>query len=325
MNRRRIAIGVSSGSGLAVVAAGAMSMFGAGGSANAVDLHAAPVAAVSDAAAVTARAATAQADTVVTVASPAVPAQGKTPAAAAQNLSMHGSGQFDFGKRIGSLDLTMPSGALNEVMTPSTLYVRRAAAAAVPASAWSQTPTAQVSDGDLISGGATDPSLVFAMLGGVQSGVREVGQDTVRGVPVVHYQGTLDLGQAAAALGGPASAKSTNSADAVTDKQALTNASQAFTTTKVPFDAYLDAQGRVRRFVATFAFMENTATKAVAQVTSATELYGFGTPVAVVTPSVPPPAPKTAPKTVPKAPESTPGRHATTPSAHPTSPTSSHK
>ena len=37
---------------------------------------------------------------------------------------------------------------------------------------------------------------MFAMLGGVQPGVREVGQDPVRGVPVVHYQGTLDLAQA---------------------------------------------------------------------------------------------------------------------------------
>ncbi|MEZ0113667.1 hypothetical protein ABH920_007701 [Catenulispora sp. EB89] len=334
MNRRRIAIGVSSVSGLAVVAAGAMSMFGSGGSANAVDLHATPVAAVTGAAGVTAGAGTAQTDTVVTVANPAVPAQGKTPAVAPQTLTMHGAGLFDFTKQVGSVGLTVPTGALDEVLTPATVYVRRSAtaatatAAAVPASAWSRTATAEVPDGDVISGGVTDPALIFAMLGGVQPGVREVGQEVVRGVPVVHYQGTLDLAQAASALTGPASAKgaAAEAADAVADKQALTNAAHAFTTTKVPFDAYLDAQGRLRRFVATFSFLEGGPTKPVAQVTSATELYGFGTPVTVAAPkTTPATTPATTSPTTPAPAESTPGHRATTPSAHPTSPTRSHK
>lgn len=328
MNRRRIAIGVSSVSGLAVVAAGAMSMFGSGGSANAVDLHATPVAAVTGSAGVTARAGTAQTDTVVTVANPAVPAQGKTPAVAPQTLTMHGAGLFDFAKQVGSVGLTVPTGALDEVLTPATVYVRRSAkaatatAAAVPASAWSRTGTAAIPDGDVISGGVTDPSLIFAMLGGVQPGVLDVGQEVVRGVPVAHYQGTLDLAQAASALSGPASAKDAEAADAAADKQALTNAAHAFTTTKVPFDAYLDAQGRLRRFVATFSFLEGGPTKPVAQVTSATELYGFGTPVTVVAPKT---TPATTSATTPAPAESTPGHHATTPSAHPTSPTRSHK
>jgi hypothetical protein len=328
VNRRRIAIGVSSVSGLAVVAVGAMSMFGAGGAANAVDLHATPVAAVTDSAAATVQAGTAQTDTVVTVANPAVAAQGKTPAVAPQTLTMHGAGLFDFGKQVGSVGLTVPTGALDEVLTPGTVYVRRSAkaatatAAAVPASAWSRTATAEVPDGDVISGGVTDPSLIFTMLRSVQPGVREVGQEVVRGVPVVHYQGTLDLAQAAAALSGPAAARNAGAADAAADKQALTNAAHAFTTTKVPFDAYLDAQGRLRRFVATFSFLEGGPTKPVAQVTSATELYGFGTSVTVVTP------PATAPTTHPTTPapaESSSGRRSTTPSAHPTSPSRSHK
>lgn len=310
MNRRRIAIGVSSVSGLAVVAAAAMSMFGSGGSADAVDLHASPAAAVAGSAAATRQAQTAQADTVVTVASPAIPAQGKAPAQPAQTQTMHGSGLFDLGKQVGSLDLTAPTRTLKEVLTPSTVWVRRVAApatqtaAAVPASAWSQTATANVSDGDVISGGATGPSLVFAMLGGVQPGVREVGQDVVRGVPVAHYQGTLDLAKSAAALTG---------ADSAAAKQALTNAAHAFLTTEVPFDVYLDAQGRVRRFVASFSFSEGGASKAVVQVTSATELFGFGTPVTVVTPAAPAPA-RTAPR-----------HRSAIPSAHPTSPTRAHK
>ncbi|WP_194926909.1 hypothetical protein [Catenulispora pinisilvae] len=339
MNRRRIAIGVSSVSGLAVVAAGAMSMFGSGGSANAVDLHAAPAAAVTGAAAATRQAGTAQVDTVVTVASPATPARGKTPAVAAQTLTMHGTGLFDFGKQVGSVDLTVPTGTLNEVLTPSTVYLRRGAAtatstaAAASASAWTKMATANVSDGNLISGGATEPSLVFAMLGGMQGGVKYVGQDSVRGTPVAHYQGTLDLTQAATALAGQAMAKDGGAAaqDAAADKQALTNAARAFTTTKVPFDAYLDGQGRLRRFVASFSFVENPTTKPVAQVTSATELYGFGTPVTVVTPTVAgsasgSPAASGAAVGAPAGTQSTQARRrSTTPSAHPSSPTRSHK
>ncbi|MEY9929953.1 hypothetical protein ABH926_004595 [Catenulispora sp. GP43] len=325
MNRRRIAIGVSSVSGLAVVAAGAMSMVGSGTSASAVDLHAAPVAAITGAAGATALAGTAQVDTMVTVDTPAVPAQGKTPASPAQTLTLHGSGLFDFGKQVGAIDLTAPTAALNEVVTPSALYARRSAvaatatAAAVPASAWSRGATAKASDGEMISGGATDPALVLAMLGGVQPGAKYVGHEVVRGVPVAHYQGTLDLAQAATALtaaatvangGGPA-------ANAAAEKEALENAAQVFKG-KIPFDAYLDAEGRLRRFVASFSYAAVPGAKVLTQATSATELFGFGTPVTVVVPAA---APAAAPSGAP----STRGRRATTPSAHPTSPTRAHK
>lgn len=298
MNRRRIAIGVSSVSGLAVVVAGALSMFGSGGSAHAVDLHATPVAAVSGAFGTTGRAGTAQVDTVVTVVTPAA---GATPA---QELTMHGSGLYDFGKQTGSIDVSVPPQAtLSEVLTPATLYTRSASD-----SAWRYTPTGKLSDGDLVSGGATDPSMVFAMLGGVQAGVREVGQDVVRGVPVVHYQGTLDLTQAAAA------------AKPGAEKQVLLNATRAFTTVKVPFDAYLDGQGRLRRFVATVSWVANPKTKQVDQATTAEEFYGFGTPATIAVPKNAQPAFGTAGS----APTSKP--HRPTPSsAHPTSPTRSHK
>lgn len=299
MNRRRIAIGVSSVSGLAVVAAGAMSLFGSGGSARAVDLHATPVAAVSGAVGPTGQAGTAQVDTVVTVVSPAYE---KTPAG---ELTMHGSGLYDFGKQIGSIDVSVPPQAtLSEVFTPSTLYTRSASD-----SAWRYTPTTKLSDGGLISGGATGPSLVFAMLGGVQPGVREVGQDVVRGVPVAHYQGTLDLAQAA------------NAAKAGAEKQVLLNAAHTFTTPKVPFDAYLDGRGRLRRFVATVSFRPNPKTTQVDQATTAEEFYGFGTPVAIAVPKDAQPAFSTAGAVHPAAAQ----HHATTPSAHSTSPTRSHK
>jgi hypothetical protein len=309
VNRRRIAIGVSSVSGLAVVALGAVNLFSSGGAAygggqSPVDLHTTPVAAVAAAGPATGRAGTAQVDTLLTMATPALPAQGKTPAQPAKTATMHGTGVYDFGRQTGKIDLKLGTGALEEVLTPGVLYLRSAAAspaAATPAKDWQRADAVRTSDGNVVSGGATDPAMEFAMLAGTQPGVKFVGQDQVRGVPVAHYQGTLDLQQAASA---PAAAGTPAPAAAVA-KQALTNAAHAFTTTKVPFDAYLDEQGRLRRFVAVFSFTMPGSAKAVAQVTSATELFGFGTPVAVATPTVAPAA---------ATPAATPPTHSSSPS-----------
>ena len=288
MNRRTIAIGVSSVSGLAVLAVGAWTMFGGSGSARAVDLHTSPVAAVRAAGEATQKAKTAQVDTVITMATPAVAAHGATPAQPARTTTMHGSGLFDFGKQIGSIDLTMPNGALHEVLTPASLYLHpgadpaAASAAAASGKGWSRVDIGKLSDGNLVSGGSTDPAMAIAMLAGTTPDVKYLGQDTVRGVAVAHYEGTLDLTEAANA---PLPA---GDANAAADKKALSNAAHAFVTTKIPFDAYLDDSGRLRRFVAKFQFVVPGQSHTVAEVTSATELFGFGVPVGVATP---PPAP----------------------------------
>lgn len=320
MNRRRIAIGVSSVSGLAVVAVSAVNLFSGGGKANAVvDLHAAPVAAVSAAGTATGRAGTAQIDTLVTMSTPAVPAQGKHPAQPAKSVTMHGTGAFDFGKQMGTLDVAVANGGVQEVLTPPALYMRTAAApnAATSAKGWQKVDAAKSSDGNLLSGGATDPALVLAMLAGTRPGVQFVGQDQVRGVPVAHYRGTLDLQQAAKAAD-PAGVRP---ADAAVARRALATAARAFTSSQVPFDAYLDEQGRLRRFVGVFSFAVPGPAKSVVQVSSATELFGFGTPVTVTVPAVAPPAAGTSAGTPGQTPHTAPAA----PSAHPSSPTGTHK
>ena len=342
MKRRRIAIGVSAVSGLAVIGVGAMNMFSAGNAAyggqGTVDLHAAPVAAVSASGAATGKAGTAQVDTLVTMSTAAAPAQGKKPAVPATSASMHGTGAFDFGTRRGWVNLTVPAGGVEEVLTPSMLYARRTTAApnamaSVSAKDWQAGLLAESSDGSVVSAGATDPALVFAMLAGAGPGTKYVGQDQVRGVPVVHYQGTLDLKQAADA----ADPAGVPTADAEVAKKALAKAAQAFATTRVPFDVYLDEQGRLRRFVGQFEFVPGPS-RPVVQVTSATELFGFGTPVTVTVPEVAATGSGTAgsaatgsgtPATSPHAGSTAHGATAThgsaTPPAHPSSPTGTHK
>jgi hypothetical protein len=272
-------------------------MAGADGSAGKpVDLKAAPAAAVRGAGAATAKAGTAQVDTVVTMTTPAVPAHGETPAQPGRTTTMHGTGLFDFGKEIGRVDLSMPSGGLQEVLTPGTLYLRSSDESpdgSLSGKGWERIDIGRLGDGNLVSGGSTDPAMAVALLGGATPDVRYVGPDTVRGTAVAHYEGTLDLVDAATAAQAPA-----GDTRAVADKTALSHAARAFVTTRVPFDAYLDAQGRLRRFVARFQFVMPNTAHAVAQVTSATELYGFGVPVAEsvpVAPSAPTPAPHVTP------------------------------
>lgn len=248
----------------------------------------------------TAKAGTAQIDTVVTMTTPAVAAHGKTPAQAAATKTMHGSGLFDFGKQIGRVDLTMPNGGLQEVLTPSTLYLRPSSDSAdgsLSGSGWTRVDVGRLGDGNLVSGGSTDPAMAVALLGGATPDVRYVGPDDVRGAAVAHYEGTLDLVDAASAAPAPG-----GDATAAADKKALTNAAHAFVTTRVPFDVYLDAQGRVRRFVARFQFVIPGTAHTVAQVTSATEFYGFGVPVAESVPVSPATTPAPAGPAAPSSP-----------------------
>ena len=293
--RRRVAV-VSSAAGAVLVVAGvatALGVAGADGSAGqVVHLKAEPTAAVRAAGSATAKAGTAQVDTVVTMTTPAVAAHGKTLAQPRRTVTMHGTGLFDFAKELGRVDVSTAEGGLQEVLTPATLYVRNASMSAdgsLSGQGWQRFDIGRLGDGNLVSGGSTDPAMAVALLGGATPDVRYVGPDTVRGAAVAHYEGTLDLVDAASAAAAPA-----GDADAAAAKKALVKAAHAFTTTRIPFDAYLDAQGRLRRFVARFQFAMPNAGDAVAQVTSATELYGFGVHVAEsvpVAPSAPTPAP----------------------------------
>jgi hypothetical protein len=181
-----------------------------------------------------------------------------------------GSGSFDLDKQIGLivLDLPQASTALEEVTTPAALYVRRVGQGAK----WRRIDSTKLSDGDVISAGYTSPVFDFALLRGVSAGtVHYVGQDTVRGAAVAHYEGILDLKSSAAEASEPI-------------RSDLLAASRSFTNKTVPFDAYLDAQGRARRVVAHFVFAAQTPARGEVQISATTDLYDLDTPVTVATP-----------------------------------------
>ncbi|MYT30224.1 MULTISPECIES: hypothetical protein [unclassified Streptomyces] len=188
-------------------------------------------------------------------------------------VAIRGAGGYDFGAASGQLRVVLPdlkgkpSGGhqpITEILAPGALFMKNRGAG-VPADKWVRVDTATLSDGNLVTGGATDPLAAAELLRGARE-VTYQGEERLGGAVVRHYRGTTDLTAAA----GAASARS---------RPALVAAEKGFTTDVVPFDAYLDDAGRLRKVRQRFHFANGAP--AGAAVTSTTELYGFGSKVAV--------------------------------------------
>ncbi|GHA62905.1 hypothetical protein ACIQRS_09685 [Streptomyces termitum] len=189
-------------------------------------------------------------------------------------VTIRGEGGYDFRSRTGRLRVVLPKDAagtsahrpITELLVPGALYMKNRGAG-VPADKWVRVDTTTLDDGNLVTGGATDPGAAVELLRGARD-VRFVGETELAGVKVAHYRGVAVIGDAARAaspqLRGP-----------------LTAAAKGFTTDEVPFDAYLDGSGRLRKVRHLFSFSNQG--RAVA-VSSTTLLYGFGVPVEVELP-----------------------------------------
>ncbi|WP_328318308.1 hypothetical protein [Streptomyces sp. NBC_00388] len=233
----------------------------AGAGASADDRHGGPDA-VRQAAHVLAGAGTSRARTSMTMAT------GGT------RVTIRGAGGFDFGRRSGRLTVALPPDAagteehppITELLTPAAVYMKNRGAR-VPAGQWVRIEPAKLSDGNLVTNGATDPLVAAELLCGAR-GVAYAGTEELAGTRVRHYKGTADLSVAARNAAPQARA-------------VLAAAAKGFAGPDVPFDAYFDARGRLRKVRETFSFSNQGHT---VQVASTTLLYGFGTPVAVTLP-----------------------------------------
>ncbi|WP_423833481.1 hypothetical protein [Streptomyces manipurensis] len=189
-------------------------------------------------------------------------------------VTIRGEGGVDFRKRMGQLLVMLPADVkgedehrpITELLVPGALYMKNRGAG-VPADKWVRIDTTTLADGNLVTGGATDPLVAAELLRGAQE-VTYVGETDVAGTKVRHYRGTTDIGRAAKA----ASAEL---------RVALAAAAKGFSKDTVPFDAYLDEEGRLRKVRHRFTWVNN----GVIDVSSTTLLYGFGTPVTVVLPA----------------------------------------
>ncbi|GAA4786836.1 lipoprotein [Streptomyces ziwulingensis] len=188
-------------------------------------------------------------------------------------VTIRGEGVYDFAARLGRLKVLLPqdpagtSGRrpITELLTPGALYMKNRGAG-VPADKWVRVETAGLSDGNLVTGGATDPLAAAEVLGGVRRATL-LGRTEVAGTPVRHYRGVADLAGAAERAGAGTRAS-------------LRAAAKGFATAEVPFDAYLDDEGRLRKLRHRFSFSGGLRRGTVG-VASTTLLYDFGVAVAV--------------------------------------------
>ncbi|MDF3300321.1 hypothetical protein [Streptomyces tropicalis] len=188
-------------------------------------------------------------------------------------VTIRGDGVYDFRGRLGRLTLVLPQDPaateahrpITELLAPGALFMKNRGAG-VPADKWVRVDTAALSDGNLVTGGATDPCAAAGVLRGTRTAAY-VGATELAGTPVRHFRGTADL--VLAARGAPPDTGA-----------ALRAAAKGFATAEVPFDAYLDDAGRVRKIRQRFSFVNGRRPGTVA-VFSTTLLYGFGTPVTV--------------------------------------------
>ena len=193
-------------------------------------------------------------------------------AAGGTRVTIRGEGVYDYRARLGRLRVTLPrdpSGAeehrpITELLAPDALYMKNRGAG-VPVDKWVRIATASLSDGNLVTGGATDPLAASQILRGART-VTYVGPAEIAGTPVWHYRGVADLARAAQAAGPP--------------HPALAAAARGFASPQVPFDAYLDDAGRIRKLRHRFSYDNGYSHKPVT-VTSVTLLYAFGTPASV--------------------------------------------
>ncbi|MEW1546228.1 hypothetical protein [Streptomyces tsukubensis] len=186
-------------------------------------------------------------------------------------VTIQGDGGYDFRRRMGRLTVVLPrdpAGAeehlpVTELLTPGALYMKNRGAG-VPADKWVRIDTTTLEDGNLVTGGATDPLAAAELLRGART-ARLVGHERYEGATVRHFRGTADIAYAARRARPHA-------------RGALAAAAKGFTTMTVPFDAYVDDAGRLRKVKHRFSFSNGTESAAV---TSTTVLFGFGTPVTV--------------------------------------------
>nr|WP_307808069.1 hypothetical protein [Streptomyces oryzae] len=195
-------------------------------------------------------------------------------------VTIEGRGAFDLARRTGQLRVALPPGAdgvapgerrlVRELVTPGALYMRHRAG--VPDDKWVRVDTTRLPDGNLVTGGATDPVTAAQLLCGARRVAYE-GRTELDGVRVWHYSGVVDIERAAA--GAPPLAR-----------RQLKAAEKGFSGRTVPFDAYLDAQGRLRKVQHRFTFAADPDSPPDADyaVSSTTVLHGFGTRVRIAMP-----------------------------------------
>lgn len=241
-----------------LAAAFGLAACGSSSSPKAKDVSVAPMAAIRNASAATVKAGSATFTMRVDVAT------GGT------STSLSGTGAFDYARKVGKVSVQLPTAltqgkaaSIDEILTPGGLYMSGTLFG--QPGKWVKVDVTKLGLSGLAT--QTDPSQLTKTLDAITAGTK-VGTETVDGVRTTHYRGTLDPAKAYAALSGKA-------------KDLAKQAGVTLPAT-IPFDAWVDDQGRLVKVVEDFSItVKQQAEKLHLQM----GMGHFGEPVTVQVPS----------------------------------------
>lgn len=189
---------------------------------------------------------------------------------------LRSEGVYDFEKNLGKSQMDLPapvSGKAESIVTSNALFVRGRTVS--QPDKWRQFDFTKLGTDALRQAAPTDPSVALELLRGATENVKKVGEEDVDGVRTTHYEGALRVKQALGAA--PSNSMAAMVGQSLGGVDELT----------IPFHAYLDEEGRVRKLQETMAFRTLFANK-TSKVTTGTIvmiLRDFGTPAEINVPT----------------------------------------
>lgn len=188
------------------------------------------------------------------------------------DVTFAGEGSYDYARRTGQMVFQVPGpqaeaagGTIEQRMLGDELYLMLPQQPEV----FYKLLVSDVAGTTL--GSSTDPTAALQALTGV-SEVNRIGTEQIRGQETTHYEGRYDVAQALAGTEG-------------LPKVVLQSTLGRTTLEQVPFEAFLDAEGRVVKFEQRIEMPASPLTGDQPLIsTSAIELFDFGTEVTVTAP-----------------------------------------
>ena len=205
-------------------------------------------------------------------------------------VTMDADGAYDFTNRKGEMSMTMelPEGAgdmgpqtIDMVFEELVIYMKYPMMTqfAPGSKPWIRMDLEAIGResgmdfGSMMQSGTSDPSQMLDWLRGVSGDVQVVGEEEVRGAPATHYTGTIDFNKVA------------DQAPAVVRdrlKASIATMTEAIGTSTVPFDVWIDEQGRAVRMQQSFDFKGGATDGASMAMT--VDIFDFGTEVDIQIP-----------------------------------------
>ena len=205
-------------------------------------------------------------------------------------VTLSGSGFFNYSSHEGVLSMTLAglpasvaggsSTAMEEIFKGTDIYIGSSLfAGKLPGGArWMKLDLARFAtaagiDPAQLLGGQSNPAQLLEYLKASGGSVQTVGHEIVRGVPTIHYHGTIDVKKAARVLAGHAG----NSSLREKFEQQLAKVGVS----SLPVDVWIDSHHLVRRIELSLSVPTGGHT---ARMRMVIELFGFGATPAVTTP-----------------------------------------